>query len=101
LVEAAHRIESEGFEAFRVRIEGDTMSELEKFPYIGTVTKFHLAKNLGLDVAKPDRHLVRVANRFGYEDVQKMCRDIFDICGDKIAVADLVLWRFEERTYAR
>jgi hypothetical protein len=101
LVEAAHRIESDGFEAFRVRIEADIMSGLEKFPYIGTVTKFHLAKNLGLDVAKPDRHLVRIANRFGYKDVQKMCRDIFDICGDKIAVADLVLWRFEERTYAR
>lgn len=101
LVEAACAIESEGFEAFRLRVEADAISELEKLPYIGTVTKFHLAKNLGLDVAKPDRHLLRVASRFGYEDVQRMCRDISDYCGDKIAVADLVLWRFEERTYAR
>jgi hypothetical protein len=101
LIETARTIESEGFEAFRQRIEVDGVSGLERLPYIGTVTKFHLAKNLGLDVAKPDRHLVRVADRFGYNDVQKMCRDIFDLCGDKIAVADLVLWRFEERTYAR
>jgi hypothetical protein len=101
LVEAARMIESEGFEVFRLRIKAGAMSELERLPYIGAVTKFHLAKNLGLDVAKPDRHLVRVASRFGYKDVQRMCRDIFDFCGDKIAVADLVLWRFEERTYAR
>jgi hypothetical protein len=101
LVEAARIIEIEGFELFRLRIKVDMISELEKLPYIGAVTKFHLAKNLGLDVAKPDRHLLRVASRFGYKDVQRMCRDIFDFCGDKIAVADLVLWRFEERTYAR
>jgi hypothetical protein len=100
-VEVARTIESEGFDAFRLKIEADRISELEKLPYIGTVTKFHLAKNLGMDVAKPDRHLVRVANRFGYGDVQRMCCDISEFCGDNIAIADLVLWRFEERTYAR
>lgn len=101
VAETAGKIEREGFEALRLRIEANGISELERLPYIGTVTKFHLAKNLGLDVAKPDRHLVRVASRFGYKDVQKMCRDIFDFCGDKISVADLILWRFEERTYVR
>lgn len=101
LVEAARIIERKGFKALRSRMEADAISEFEKLPYIGTVTKFHLAKNLGLNVAKPDRHLVRVASRFGYKDVQKMCRDIFEFCGDKIGVADLILWRFEERTYAR
>jgi hypothetical protein len=101
LVEAARVIEREGFESLRLRIEAAPLSELEKLPYIGPATKFHLAKNFGLDVAKPDRHLIRVATRFGYSDVQRMCRDIFDFCGDKVATADLVLWRFEERTYAR
>ena len=101
LVEVASAIELEGFKSFYERIKVDAISELEKLPYIGAVTKFHLAKNLGLDVAKPDRHLLRVASRFGYKDVQQMCREIFDFCGDKIAVADLVLWRFEERAYAR
>jgi hypothetical protein len=82
------------------KIKADALSILETLPFIGSITKFHLAKNLGLEVAKPDRHLVRLADRFGYKDVQTMCRDIFEFCGDKIAVADLVLWRFEERTFA-
>jgi endonuclease III len=71
LIEAARTIKSESFEAFRLRVEADAVSELEKLPYIGAVTKFHLAKNLGLDVAKPDRHLVRVAKRFGYKTCKK------------------------------
>ncbi|MGB9365060.1 MAG: hypothetical protein WCE79_03510 [Xanthobacteraceae bacterium] len=101
LVETARAIENEGFEALQKRIQTDTISAFESLPFIGATTKFHLAKNLGLDVAKPDRHLLRLAERFGYSDVQKMCRDIFEYCGDKVAVADLVLWRFEERTYAQ
>ena len=73
---------------------------LQSLPYIGSVTSWHLAKNLGADVAKPDRHLSRVAIRFGYRDVGAMCRDISVAVGDRISVADLVLWRFEERTLA-
>jgi hypothetical protein len=45
------------------------LSFLETLPWIGPITKYHLARNLGLDVAKPDRHLVRLANRFGFKDV--------------------------------
>src|ERR1700679_1375047 len=35
----------------------DKLSFLEGLPFIGTITKYHLAKNLGHDVVKPDRHL--------------------------------------------
>jgi hypothetical protein len=73
---------------------------LQRLPYIGEVTSWHLAKNIGADVSKPDRHLVRVAARFGYADVSSMCKDISSAVGDKMSVADLVLWRFEERTFA-
>jgi hypothetical protein len=84
----------------RGRINANGLAALEALPFIGTVTKWHLAKNLGLDVAKPDRHLLRIAARFGYDDVQRMCHDICEFCGERISVADLVLWRFEERTFA-
>ena len=41
-----------------MRTEG--VNYLTTFDQIGPVTAFHLAKNLGLDVVKPDRPLVRM-----------------------------------------
>jgi thermostable 8-oxoguanine DNA glycosylase len=58
------------------------------------VTVYHLAKNIGLQFAKPDRHLVSISNKAGYQDVQAFCRDISNQVGDSITVVDLVLWRF-------
>jgi len=67
---------------------------LETLPHIGKITKYHLARNLGVDCAKPDRHLVRLAERFGYSDVQQMCKEVSNITGDRIGTVDVVLWRY-------
>ena len=67
---------------------------LKSLPFIGDITKYHLARNLGLDYAKPDRHLVRIADAFGYNNVQTFCKGISDLSGDKIGVVDIVFWRF-------
>ena len=67
---------------------------LKNLPHIGDITKYHLARNLGLIFAKPDRHLVRIANHFEYSDVQKFCKKISELTNDKIGVVDLVFWRF-------
>lgn len=72
----------------------DRLLFLKSLPWIGDITKYHLARNLGLDVAKPDRHLVRIAKRFGYSDVQQMCKEVSEKTGDRIGTVDLVLWRF-------
>ena len=53
-----------------------------------------MAKNIGIQVAKPDRHLVRMAKAAGYSDVQLFCRTISQLSGDSIPVVDIVLWRF-------
>ena len=66
---------------------------LETLPWIGKITKYHLARNLGIDVAKPDRHLVRLCEKFGFENVQEMCGYISKSTGDRIGVVDLILWR--------
>lgn len=66
---------------------------LESLPWIGKITKYHLARNIGIDVAKPDRHLVKIAEKFGYLDVQKMCQDISSETGDRVGVIDVILWR--------
>jgi hypothetical protein len=67
---------------------------LKSLPHIGDITKYHLARNLGLNYAKPDRHLVRISNLFEHTDVQKFCKTLSILTGDQIGLVDLVLWRF-------
>ena len=62
---------------------------------IGPITKFHLARNIGIDCAKPDRHLVRIAERFGWKDnIQGMCVKLAAYSGWRIGTVDLILWRY-------
>jgi len=66
---------------------------LQTLPWIGPITKYHLAKNLGITtIAKPDRHLVRIAERVGLT-AQELCEKISGVTGDTVAVVDLVIWR--------
>ena len=67
---------------------------LKSLPHIGDITKYHLARNLGLNYAKPDRHLVRISNLFKYPNVQEFCKKISVLTKDPIGLVDLVLWRF-------
>ncbi len=94
----AQRIFNEGFEKFKRYLCLSPLETLQSLPYIGPVTCFHLAKNIGIQVAKPDRHLTRLANHAGYGDVQLFCRDISSQTGDSIPVVDIVLWRFASIT---
>lgn len=72
----------------------------EELRFIGPITKYHLAKNLGLDVAKPDRHLKGVADMYGM-DTHEMCRALADATGDSVALVDSVIWRACERGWLR
>lgn len=70
----------------------DKLAFLESLPWIGGITKYHLAKNLGIDCVKPDRHLVRIAKTFGTKPLE-MCKKLSDQTGDKLAAVDTVIWR--------
>lgn len=83
-----------GFETIRSRIKEDGVSFLQTLPYIGSVTAFHLAKNLGLPVVKPDRHMQRIARAAGFGSPHELCEVIVDRVGDPIQVVDVVLWRY-------
>jgi hypothetical protein len=67
------------------------LAYLEALPWIGPITKRHLAKNLGMDCAKPDRHLVRIAG--SAEKAHRLCRSLASATGDRISTVDLVIWR--------
>lgn len=64
----------------------------KSLPWIGDITKYHLAKNLGVDCVKPDRHLVRIAEKYGYTPFD-LCKRISDKTGDRLGAVDVVLWR--------
>ena len=74
----------------------DKIAFCETLPWIGPITKFHLAKNFGVDCAKPDRHLQRVADKAD-KSVDDLCRELAEVTGDKIRTVDLVIWRAAER----
>lgn len=61
-------------------------------PWIGPVTMYHLAKNLGVDVAKPDVHLERLAKAEGLT-VVALCRRLARQTGYKVSTIDSILWR--------
>jgi len=94
IIDIASYVHKHGFENVRKKIEQYGIEFLIKFPFIGPATSLHLAKNLGLEVAKPDRHLTRIACNIGYPSVENLCTEIAKITGEKISVVDIVLWRF-------
>lgn len=72
---------------------------LTKLPYIGKITCFHLARNIGLlEFVKPDLHLVRMAKHWGFGNCVEMCETLqkhhAGNGGKKLplGVIDLILW---------
>lgn len=70
----------------------DKLAFLADLPWIGGITKFHLAKNFGLDVVKPDVHLARLSAVHGVSP-QDLCAAIARETGYRIATVDTLLWR--------
>ena len=94
IITIAKRVFGTGFQAFAATVVKEGVEFLRTLPYMGPATSYHLAKNIGLDVVKPDRHLTRVAVAAGYESPRLLCEQISQIIGDRVAVVDLVIWRF-------
>jgi hypothetical protein len=94
IILAAQRVAQDGFDVVKSRLACGDISYLRTFRFMGPATSYHLAKNLGLDVVKPDRHLIRIARAAGYTSPEAMCRVISDVAGEDLSVVDLVLWRY-------
>lgn len=70
----------------------DKLAFCASLPWIGPVTKYHLAKDFGLNVAKPDVHLARLASR-DRMSVERMCKRLAKQSGFRVATIDTILWR--------
>lgn len=65
---------------------------LAKLPYVGKITCFHLARNIGLlECVKPDLHLVRMAKHWGFADCVAMCEKVRPP-GMPLGIVDLIFW---------
>lgn len=80
-------------EVLRMRRDG-CINPLMEIPYIGAVTVWHLAKNLGFGVAKPDRHVQRIALQLGFADTHSLCGEIGNALSLSPAIVDTVFWRY-------
>jgi hypothetical protein len=71
----------------------DKVAYCETLPWIGPITKCHLAKNFGVDVAKPDVHLQRLADLEG-ATAQELCERLRGGSPYRYArTVDVLLWR--------
>lgn len=72
--------------------DADKLNFLSQLPWIGPVTRYHLAKNLGADFAKPDVHMERLARR-DKTTTHKLCAKLAQQTGYRVGTIDTVLWR--------
>jgi hypothetical protein len=79
----------------KLKITDNLVDYCAKLPWIGPVTRFHLARNLGADVAKPDVHMNRLADAEGLT-AQELCERLARETGYRAGTVDLVLWRAAE-----
>jgi len=70
----------------------DKIAFCRSIPWIGGITCYHLAKNFGAQVAKPDVHLQRLADRHG-TTCQDLCEELARRTGFSVSTVDLILWR--------
>lgn len=71
----------------------DTPEKLQALPWIGPVSCYHLARNIGQDAVKPDLHLVRLAEHYGFCSPLRMCEYIrSNRQNERLGVVDLVLF---------
>jgi hypothetical protein len=94
IIQVVQVVQNQGFTQISRRLHEDPAHFIQTLPYMGAVTSLHLAKNLGIPAVKPDRHLMRLAAAARCASPQELCERISGVVGDKIAVIDLVLWRY-------
>jgi len=70
-----------------------------QLPFMGKALRYLMARNCGLPYAKPDVHLLRLADRFGYgRDVQTMCENIGSAVDEPVGYVDVVLFTYASQS---
>jgi hypothetical protein len=70
----------------------DKVAYARTIPWIGGITAYHVAKNFGAQVAKPDVHLQRLADLEGVT-AQQLCERLAGETGYCVSAVDTIIWR--------
>lgn len=70
----------------------ENLNLLKILPYIADVLKYHLARNIGFNVIKPDVHIDRLAKYYGLDPFE-MCEMLSERMGFPRHTVDSVFWR--------
>ena len=97
ILSIARTVAARGYQNYQEWFRSDPTVRLQELPFIGPITACHLAKNLGFDVAKPDRHLQRLAIALGFADAHQLCGAVSVATGRPKALIDSILWRYCEQ----
>ncbi len=62
--------------------------------YVGDITKYHLARNIGIDCVKPDLHLTRLATVYNYSSCIDLCQNLAETYHERLGVVDFILWAY-------
>jgi len=101
VLKCAELLSNGGWDKFKASlINGDLfhqLKQLDALPGIGTAAKYQLAGAIGIDVAKPDRYLLRLASQYGFpateQGVQNFAKRVAGLVGERVKVVDYVFWR--------
>ena len=90
IIKGAIRITDLDWDDFKKEIVKD-INVLDDLPGIGPVSVYQIARNLGYDTIKPDRHIKRVADYFGLNPFE-MCKTIAEATHQPAHYVDTVFW---------
>lgn len=94
IIKFSEFLEKVGLQKFKANIKQIGPKYLLCLSFFGPATSCHLVKNLGLQYAKPDRHLTRISLKFGFESSESFCTFLSESIQEKKSVIDLVFWRY-------
>lgn len=94
IIYIAEYIHINSFDYVRSQIEKNGIFFIKTFPFMGEATSLHFAKNIGLEVVKPDRHLLRISSTLGFKNPYDLCKQISSTINEKASIIDIVMWRY-------
>ena len=104
IIKCAESISMAGWDEFKALLLRENLTNqlnlLDELPGIGKAARYQLAGAIGIDCAKPDRYMLRLASQCGYqpteEGVQRFAERVGKLVGERVKVVDYIFWRFSE-----
>jgi hypothetical protein len=79
----------------------DDRYKMQRLPFMGETTSYHLARNLGFDYVKPDLHLTRLMKLFNFGSAEVMCQHVNNRTGCPIPLVDFAMFCYASHKFVK